>query len=91
MQGRRSTPADRTSRRSRRRITAWSLPLTPGRAAAGTRSVATVNQYFDAERATLLRLVAADQIVGEEAEALVGYAVDALAETGLVTPCAGRA
>ncbi|MCO5159827.1 MAG: site-specific integrase [Mesorhizobium sp.] len=56
-----------------------------GRAAAGTRSVATVNRHFGAERATLLRLVAAGQIVGEEAEALVGYAVDALAETGLVS------
>ncbi len=54
------------------------------RAAAGANTVADFNAMFGPQRASLLRLVAARQIIGEEAEALVGYAVDALIEAGLI-------
>jgi len=53
------------------------------RHADGAATVASLNAWSAPRRATLLRLVASGEIVGEEAEALVGYAADALAVRGL--------
>lgn len=53
------------------------------RAAVGTKAVASLNVHVAPHRASLLRLVAAGEIIGEEAEALIGYAADDLAARGL--------
>lgn len=53
------------------------------------RTAIGLRQITQPRRATLLRLVAAGQIVGEEAESLVGYAADALAAKG-ATPAIPR-
>lgn len=45
-------------------------------------TLAALRQITQPRRASLLRLVAAGQIVGEEAEALIGYAADALHAKG---------
>jgi integrase len=53
------------------------------RAGAGSHAVADTQALFAPRRASLLRLVAAGQIDGDEAEALIGYAADDLATKGI--------
>jgi integrase len=53
------------------------------RAFVGSAAVAAINAVSTPHRASLLRLVSAGEIVGAEAEALIGYAADTLAAKGM--------